>query len=117
MRKNTRKTTRIAMGLDLGDRLSHVAAVTCEDEVRGEWSVKTTQAEMQEFFSDVPKETRVVLEAGTHSPWVSAHAARVIPQPGQSTPKMFFQRQIAGRSEISGQAHHAATAITGTEMA
>jgi transposase len=60
------------MGLDLGDRLSHVAAVTCEDEVRGEWSVKTTQAEMREFFSDVPKETRVVLEAGTHSPWVSA---------------------------------------------
>jgi transposase len=62
----------MAIGLDLGDRHSYLAAVDRSDEVLASERIKTTREGIDGFFSVVPKETRVVLEAGTHSPWVSA---------------------------------------------
>ncbi len=60
------------MGLDLGDRYSYVAALTRDDEIVTEGRVATTRKAFREYFSKVEKDIRIVLEAGTHSPWVSA---------------------------------------------
>ena len=72
MRQTTWSTPELAIGVDIGDRLSHVASVRHGGEVLSEGSVKNTPQHMEEFFSEVPKGTRIVLEAGTHSPWISA---------------------------------------------
>jgi len=59
----------MTVGLDLGDRYSHVFLLADEDE--GEQSrVATTPVGMRRFFERIPP-ARVVLEVGTHSRWVS----------------------------------------------
>lgn len=60
------------MGLDLGDRYSYVAALSRDGDVLLEDRVATTREAFGEFFRAVEAGTRIVLEAGTHSPWVSA---------------------------------------------
>lgn len=73
MRKDTHKRAQMAIGLDLGDRYSYLAVVDRSDEVLATERLKTTRDSFEVFFSSVAKKgTRVVLEAGTHSPWVSA---------------------------------------------
>jgi len=57
------------IGIDLGDRRSH-ACVVERGEVIERFSVETTAADMQRAFAPW-KGARVLVEAGTHSPWVS----------------------------------------------
>lgn len=71
MAQDTRSTPRVSMGLDLGDRYSYVAAVTQAGELVTEDRVATTRKAFRERFSKVDGDTRIILEAGTHSPWVS----------------------------------------------
>src|SRR6185436_12486460 len=58
------------MGLDLGDRYSQFCSVSRQGEIveRGRMATTTT-AMRKQFERRVP--TRIALEAGTHSPWVS----------------------------------------------
>lgn len=77
MRKSNRKSPRFAIGLDLGDRVSHVVGVDSDGEAGPVHKVQTKLSSLEEFFSEVPKGTRVVMEAGTHSPWVSALLERL----------------------------------------
>jgi len=72
MTKDTRKQPRISMGLDLGDRLSYVVAVSRGGEIELEDRIRTTRKALREYFLELDKKTRIVCEAGTHSPWVSA---------------------------------------------
>ena len=58
------------IGIDLGDRWSHYCVVDSSGTVMEEDRVRTTLEAMKAKFGAKPP-MRVVIEAGTHSPWVS----------------------------------------------
>jgi transposase len=60
----------ITIGLDLGDRMSRVCEVDRAGQCRREATIGTTHEELAAYFARRGR-CRVVLEAGTHSPWVS----------------------------------------------
>lgn len=68
----TRNSRVVSMGLDLGDRYSYLVAIQHDGEVSSKERVVTTRDAFRERFSQIARGTRVVCEAGTHSPWVSA---------------------------------------------
>lgn len=68
MTNDSTVTTRI-VGLDLGDRES-VYVVMAGEEVVKRGRVATATPKLEGFFGGL-EPTRVVLEVGTHSPWVS----------------------------------------------
>src|SRR5690242_8043683 len=61
---------RLTIGLDLGDRWSWYCVLDQAGEVIGEQKVGTTPKAMREAFAAMPR-SRVALETGMHSPWVS----------------------------------------------
>jgi len=66
-----KRSTEEAVGLDLGDHFSqvcffHAALGSFVEERR----VRTHPKTMRNYFGELPR-TRIALEAGTHSPWVS----------------------------------------------
>jgi transposase len=61
---------RLTIGLDLGDRSSCYCVLDEAGEVLMERKVATTPKAMKEVFSKMPR-SRMALETGTHSPWVS----------------------------------------------
>ena len=60
---------RLTVGVDLGDQWSHYCILGLQGETLSEGQLPTTQAEVVEFFQALPA-ARVVMEVGTHSPWV-----------------------------------------------
>ena len=60
----------LTVGLDLGDRQSRVCEVDGRGQVVGYATVSTTPVMVEGYFRKRPR-CRVVLEVGTHSPWVS----------------------------------------------
>lgn len=63
-------TSTITIGLDVGDRVSHVCEIDAGGEVVGRAEIRTTEAGVRRHFGTRAR-ARVVLEVGTHSPWVS----------------------------------------------
>lgn len=61
---------KITIGLDLGDRKSHVCEIDEGAQVVKEAGIPTTREGIQTYFGGRER-CRVVLEAGTHSPWIS----------------------------------------------
>ena len=61
---------KLTIGLDLGDRSSWYCVVDEAGNVRLEQRVSTTAKAMREVFSGMPH-SRIALETGMHSPWVS----------------------------------------------
>lgn len=61
---------KITIGLDLGDKVSQTCEVDESAEVIKRASVATTPGAIERYFGGRPP-CRVVLEASTHSPWVS----------------------------------------------
>lgn len=61
---------QLTIGLDLGDRLSFYCVLNEEGEVILEAKVATNPEAMKHEFSKLPR-SRIALETGTHSPWVS----------------------------------------------
>lgn len=61
---------KLTIGLDLGDRSSWYCVLDEAGEVVGEQKLSTTAKAMREGFSLIAA-SRVALETGTHSPWVS----------------------------------------------
>ena len=59
------------VGVDLGDEESFYCVLDQEGEVAVEGSLRMGNVEMAEFFQLLPGHSRVVMEVGTHSPWVS----------------------------------------------
>ena len=57
-------------GLDLGDRTSHVSVLGRDGSISEEGRIPTTRTGMTRWFQGRPR-MRVVMEVGTHSPWVS----------------------------------------------
>jgi len=65
-----RKMQKLTIGLDLGDRSSWYCVLDDRGEVVLEQKVSTTPKAVKEVFGGMPR-SRIALETGTHSPWVS----------------------------------------------
>ena len=61
---------KLTIGLDLGDRSSWYCVLNEAGEVVLEQKLGTTPKAMQEVFGGMPR-SRIALETGMHSPWVS----------------------------------------------
>src|SRR5580704_3750070 len=64
------KQNQLTIGLDLGDRTSHYCILNEAGEVILEQELPTTPKGIEKVFSRIPR-SRIALETGTHSPWVS----------------------------------------------
>jgi transposase len=60
----------LTIGLDLGDRSSWYCVLNESGEVVLEQRLSTTPKTMKEVFGGMPR-SRMALETGMHSPWVS----------------------------------------------
>lgn len=58
------------IGMDLGDKFSHLYVIEADGEVSEQTRVKTTKRGMTTYFERCPR-SRVAMEVGTHSRWVS----------------------------------------------
>jgi transposase len=65
---------RLTIGLDLGDRTSRYCILDEAGEVVSEDQLPTTQTGLSALFAKMAS-SRIALEVGTHSPWVSRHLA------------------------------------------
>jgi len=61
---------KLTIGLDLGDRSSWYCVLDERGELRLEEKLSTTAKAMREVFGRMPH-SRIALETGVHSPWVS----------------------------------------------
>ena len=61
---------RLTIGLDLGDRNSCYCVLDEAGRIQLEQRVRTSAKALQEVFGAMPR-SRVALEIGTHSPWIS----------------------------------------------
>src|SRR5499427_4224976 len=60
---------RLTVGVDLGDQWSHYCILGLQGETLSEGKLQTREAEVAEFFKALTP-ARVVMEVGTHSPWM-----------------------------------------------
>jgi transposase len=67
-----RSSSRVEMtiGIDLGDVWSHYCTLNEDGEVVGRGRFRTTPSGVDKWFTDLPR-TRIAMEAGTHSIWIS----------------------------------------------
>jgi len=68
---STQLFPEITVGLDLGDRKTHLTKVDVNGEALERGEVAMTPQAMEKLFQGLPKGARVVMEAGGQSPWVS----------------------------------------------
>lgn len=61
---------KITIGVDLGDRKSHICEIDEGGQIVKETSIPTTRSGVEGYFAGRER-CRVVLEVGTHSPWFS----------------------------------------------
>lgn len=61
---------RLTIGIDLGDRVSHACVLDARGEVRDRLKVPSNRESFEACFRALPP-SRVVMEVGTMSPWVS----------------------------------------------
>ncbi len=61
---------KLTIGLDLGDRNSWYCVVDEAGQIQREQRVHTSAKALQEVFGAMPC-SRIALEIGTHSPWIS----------------------------------------------
>jgi transposase len=60
----------LTIGLDLGDRSSWYCVVEEAGQIQLEQRVRTSAKALREVFGAMPR-SRIALETGTHSPWIS----------------------------------------------
>src|SRR6185312_2465013 len=61
---------KLTIGLDLRDHNSWYCVLDDSGQIQLEQRVRTTATALQEVFQTMPR-SRVALEIGTHSPWIS----------------------------------------------
>ena len=59
------------IGIDLGDKRSFYCILDRNAEVAADGNLTTTETEFRLYFKEIPR-SRIALEVGTHSPWVSS---------------------------------------------
>src|SRR5258708_20031356 len=70
---------KLTIGLDLGDRSSCYCVLDESGRIVMEQKVSTTPKALQAAFAGMPR-SRIALETGTHSPWVSRLLSEVGPE-------------------------------------
>ncbi len=70
MTNATRNGTSMTIGIDLGDRFSHIAILDGAGELIETGRIRTTPAAFEKRFSGMSS-TRIAIEVGTHSPWIN----------------------------------------------
>lgn len=70
MELNSMLIPNLTIGLDLGDKTSCICAVDAQGQIVERTVIPTTPAGMETYFRKKDP-CRVVLEVGTHSPWIS----------------------------------------------
>jgi len=107
MREDTSVAAGQTIGLDLGDRFSQVCVLDEQGEVIEQARVRTTSAALQQRFAQLGS-TRVALEVGTHSPWVSRLLAgfghEVVVASGQGIPAVKRCRRKTDESDAEALA-------------
>ena len=76
MRKKISNEKKLTIGMDLGDRFTYYCVLDEAGEVMVEQKLLTTKQAMKQVFSRIPR-SRVALETGVHSPWVSRQLAQL----------------------------------------
>lgn len=72
--KQTRAARRVTIGLDLGDRRHRFCVLGSKGEVVEEGSLGNEREQLSGFIVGYPG-SLVIMEAGTHSPWISRYLA------------------------------------------
>jgi transposase len=70
MKEHTTSAPAATIGIDIGDKTSHVAVIDCAGEWVESATIPTTTAAFSRAFANY-EGARVALEVGTHSPWIS----------------------------------------------
>ena len=71
MKRSSPVVTPAIIGLDVGDRITHLCALDQDREVVERTRFATTPDAVRKLFKD-PAPVSIVLEAGSQSPWLSA---------------------------------------------
>ena len=82
----------LTIGLDLGDKLSRTCGVDASGKEVLAAAVVTTPAGIREYFGQFDR-CRVVLEAGTHSPWVSRELEQLGHEAVVANPSLVYGRR------------------------
>src|SRR5450755_4596394 len=69
-RKQIFKHKQLTIGMDLGDRFIYYCVLDEAGEVMVEQKLSTTRQAIKQVFGAIPS-SRVALETGAHSPWIS----------------------------------------------
>jgi transposase len=64
------------VGIDLGDQMSHYCILDEQGDIVSEGTLRTTEAGFREQFQRMAP-ARIVMETGTHSPWVSRYLEKL----------------------------------------
>jgi transposase len=64
------------VGIDLGDQMSHYCILDEQGEIVSEGTLRTTEAGFREQFQRMAP-SRIAMETGTHSPWVSRYLEKL----------------------------------------
>lgn len=83
----------VTIGLDLGDTVSRVCEIDGGGKVVNRGSVATTAGAIERYFGGRPP-CRVVLEVGTHSPWIE-----------RDLKKMGHETVVSQSGKVYGKAH------------
>ena len=77
-RANSKRSTseQLTIGVDLGDRISHYCILNADGEIVERDKVPTHAPDLMRKFQ-MQGQVRMVMEVGTHSPWVSRCLARL----------------------------------------
>ena len=70
MTQHNRTAATVTVGLDVGDRYSHLCLLDAGGDVIEEGRLPTTPVALERRFAQA-RRMRIVLEIGTHSPWIS----------------------------------------------
>ncbi len=69
MKKDIKVESGLTVGVDLGDRWSRYCVLDAKGQILEEDTIATTGQAFRKLFGD-RSAARVVIEVGTHSPWV-----------------------------------------------
>jgi transposase len=90
--QKTASFPKITIGVDLGDRKSHICEIDESAQIVKETSIPTTRSGVEGYFAG-RESCRVVLEAGTHSPWFSRQVKALGHEDVVSNPSKVYGNQ------------------------
>ena len=104
-RKQIFKHKQLTIGMDLGDRFTYYCVLDEAGEVMVEQKLPTTRQAMKQVFGGMPS-SRVALETGAHSPWVSRQLTplgrEVIVAHARPSSGPTFKRKLESQGRFSG---------------